>query len=110
METAQTSSLDSLCARVNAALGKDTWPFFLRRSTGRAEIALNYLRADQAYSDDESRQRILDAMRSLPGVTVTTTKLTGWPALPLADLERPEIWQAYTSLLDDIIGKLRRVP
>ncbi len=92
----------------NTALGKDTWPFFPRRSTGRAEIALNYLEADQAYSGDESRQRTLDIMRSLPGITVTTTKPTGWPALPLADLERPEIWPAYTSLVGDIVERLRQ--
>lgn len=93
-----THSRDALSFSVLRPSGKRSWPFFIRRSSGKFETALQYLQSDPAFAAPEQRQAILEEIRALVPGKITTTKLTGWPAIPLTDLARPEVWNGVKSL------------
>ena len=82
--------------------GKPTWPFFIRRSTAKAETALRYLQDNPAFASDAARLDLLERIKGLPGQTITTTKATGWPAVPLQDLANDDVWQGFTALARDV--------
>lgn len=82
-----TSSQDAFYASVNRPDGKPTWPIFIRKSTGRAELSLQYLSYDPAFASDQSRLELLTEVRSIPGVTVASSKPTAWPSILLSDLK-----------------------
>ena len=71
-EVGMTDSQDAMFARLKRPDGKPTWPFFVRRSSGKAEISLQYLKDNPAFAAENARTAILDQMRSLPGVPVST--------------------------------------
>ena len=96
--SAISQSQDSMSLRLTRPDGKFSWPFFVRRSNGKLEASLQYLKEDPAFASDEIRAHLLAAFRSLPGVTISTTKLTGWPAIPLEDLHRPDLWKALQQI------------
>jgi hypothetical protein len=106
-EVGMTASQDAMYARLTRPDGKATWPFFVRKSNGKAEIALQYLKENPAFASDEARAAILDQMKALPGAPVSTTKLTGWPAAPLDALDRPEVWNAFEAILKGVIERNR---
>jgi hypothetical protein len=106
-EVGMTESQDAMYARLTRPDGKPTWPFFVRRSNGKAEIALQYLKENPAFAGDEARAAILEQMKALPGVSVATTKLTGWPAASLEALARPEVWSAFEAVAKSIIERNR---
>ena len=56
-----TNSTDAASASVKLADGKRAWPFFLRRSTGRLELSLQYLKNTAAFAEDQARQELLIA-------------------------------------------------
>ena len=100
-----TDSQDAMFARLKRPDGKPTWPFFVRRSSGKAEISLQYLKDNPAFAAENARTAILDQMRSLPGVPVTTVKPTGWPAVPLVDLAKDDVWRRYIGVVRGIIER-----
>jgi hypothetical protein len=93
-----TDSQDAVYASLARPTGKQTWPFFIRSSTGRLELSLQYLRNDPAFADDQRRLELLNDMKAIPGVTIATAKLTGWPSIPLSDLRRAPIWDAVQKI------------
>jgi hypothetical protein len=103
-----TESHDAMLAAVSLKNGKSGPLFYVRRSTGKLETSLPYLQTCPAFGDDASRKGILDRLRSLPGVQITTTKLTGFPAIPLTDLDRPEVWTGFQLIASDILERLRQ--
>lgn len=105
-----SKSNDSLAVWLQLPDGKRSWPFFIRRSTGRLETALIYLRSARAFADEASRQAILDRLRVLPGVVINTTKTTGWPSVSLADLARPDVFAGWTEIATDICRALAASP
>ena len=104
-----TSSQDSMFARLTRPDGKPAWPFFVRLSNGKLETSLQYLKECPAFADDASRLDILDRLKALPGLQITTTKATGWPAIPLADLERPEVWEGFKGIALDLKDRVTSV-
>jgi hypothetical protein len=106
-EVGMTASQDAMYARLMRPDGKPTWPFFVRKSSGKAEISLQYLKDNPAFAADEARAAILEQMKSLPGVPISTSKLTGWPAAPLEALAQKEVWDAFEKALRTIIDKNR---
>jgi hypothetical protein len=87
-----TESQDAMYARLDRPDGRATWPFFVRRSTGRFETALQYLKDNPAFESDDSRIDLLNRIKGLPGQTVTTAKATGWPSIPLEALGDDSVW------------------
>jgi hypothetical protein len=103
VEVEQTKSQDSLAARITRSDGKPCWPFFVRRSTGRLEIALGNLIHVPAYVADTARKEVLDRIKQLPTSTLKATeKLNGWPSISLEDLMKDDLWSAYCSLASDL--------
>jgi hypothetical protein len=98
-----TKSQDSLCTRVIRADGKPTWPFFVRRSSGRLDTSLSNLIYVPAYKADEARQELLNRIQSLPADAVkSTAKLTGWPSISLERLLGEDVWEPFQSLALDV--------
>jgi len=92
-----SNSQDSFSIRISCPDGKNRYPFFIRR-TGNLETSLQHLKEDPAYAGDEARTALLAELKALPGVNISTTKITGWPPIPLEDIARPEVWQAFQAI------------
>lgn len=97
-DTGVTDSTDSAYASLPLSGDKRAWPFFLRRSTGRLEVSLQYLQATPALASETARQALLDRLTELPVPFRSTGKLTGWPSLPLIDAVRPDVLPALTNI------------
>jgi hypothetical protein len=103
IEVEQTKSQDSLVAKILRADGKPTWPFFVRRSTGRLDISLGNLVSVPAYIADDARKNLLDRIKAIPTNTVKATeKLNGWPSISLEELFKGDVWMAFQSIASDI--------
>jgi hypothetical protein len=100
--TGVTDSQDAMFACFARSDGKTTWPFFIRRSSGKIEIALQYLKNDPAFASEESRLNILYKLKALPGISIDTTKSTGWPAVPLDLLSQDAVWAGFTAIAEQI--------
>jgi hypothetical protein len=98
-QTGVTTSGDAIFAHLVRGDGKPSWPFFLRKSTGKLETALQYLQNDPAFASEEARLSLLAAIKALPGVAITTTKATGWPAVPFTALADPALWEPLSQIL-----------
>lgn len=101
-----TSTGDAIALSFVPPGGKSIWPFFIRRSNAKLETSLQYLQYSPAFTDDASRNALLNRFRSIPGVTISTTKATGWPAVSLADAGKPGVWEAWSAIAADIITAL----
>ena len=100
---------DSMFAAIPLPGGKRAYAFFMRRSTAKFEISLQYLSAARAYAADEARAELLRRLKELlPTMAIATTKATGWPSVPLAALLRDDVWNAMASLMLDIIEQCSR--
>ena len=95
-------SQDAMFARLDRPDGTPTWPFFIRRSTVKIETALQYLKDNPAFASEAVRLNLLDKLKALPGVNITTTKSTGWPGVPLVDLSRDDVWAGFTSVANEV--------
>lgn len=93
-----TDSQDSMFARLDQPNGRPTWPFFIRRSTGKVETSLQYLKENPAFESEESRLELLDRIKKLPGQVVNTVKSTGWPSIPLQALSDGAVWDGLTRI------------
>jgi hypothetical protein len=100
--TGATDSQDAMYARLSRPDGKPTWPFFIRRSTGKVETALQYLKDNPAFAAEEVRLDLLAKLKALPGVSITTVKSTGWPGVLLIDLSNPAVWAGFTAIAEEI--------
>jgi hypothetical protein len=100
--TSVTDSQDAISAGLARADGKLAWPFFIRRSTANVDTALQNLRYSPAYQSEEGRLALLDKLRKLPGMNITTVKPTGWPSVPLAALSNELVWSAFTSIVKEV--------
>jgi hypothetical protein len=101
-----SKSQDSLYASKTLQSGKTAYPFFIRRSTGNFEVSLANLKSVPAFHSDDARLAILDRMKRVPGVSIATTKATGWPPVPLAMLNEPAVWSALKPILDDVVAAI----
>ncbi|MGH7024015.1 MAG: hypothetical protein ACREEB_10550 [Caulobacteraceae bacterium] len=94
---------------IHAALlrpdGKPTWTFFIARATGKIHVALDYLSYNPAFADEDVRLGLLEKFRALPGVAITTDKTKGWPGVPLEALARPEVWDGFVKIAEDILAR-----
>lgn len=103
-----TESQDAIYASLVRPSGKQTWPFFIRKSTGRLELSLQYLSYDPAFADDERRRELFNEMKEIPGVVIASAKLTSWPSIPLPDIQRDQIWAAITAVASKIKAGVER--
>ena len=101
-----SKSGDSVYARLIRPDGKSSWPFFIRKSSGKFETALGYLIHDRAYESDAARLDLLNRLRALPDVTLSTSKINGWPGVPLADMRRDEVWLAVQAIVREVRSKV----
>jgi hypothetical protein len=97
-----TDSQDAIYARLTRPDAKPTWPFFVRKSTGKLETSLQYLKDNPAFADEGVRLALLEKIKSLPGVVITTSKSTGWPAIPLGLLAKREVWIGFTQVANEV--------
>lgn len=100
--TGVTDSQDAMFARLVRPDGKPTWPFFIRRSSGKVETALQYLKDNPAFAPEEIRLGLLAKLKELPGVNITTTKSTGWPGVPLAALSHEAVWAGFIAVVEEV--------
>ncbi|HEY1780020.1 MAG TPA: hypothetical protein VGG79_06245 [Roseiarcus sp.] len=100
--TGVTDSQDAIFARLVRPNGKPTWPFFIRRSTAKIETALQYLKDNPAFASENIRLSLLNKFKALPGVSIGTTKSTGWPGIPLAALSNNDVWQGFISIAKEV--------
>jgi hypothetical protein len=98
-----TKSQDALVAQIARSDGKPAWPFFIRRSTGRLDTALQNLVNVPGFASEDSRKRILDRIKALPTNSVRATdKLNGWPSIALDELLRDETRLAFESIASEV--------
>ena len=102
-----TGSRDSLCTRVLRSDGKPSWPFFLRRSSGRLEVSLRNLAWTPGFAETAARAALLDRIQALPAEVSTTGNLNGWPSIPLSEALQSGFWQAFTKLAQDVLGRIQ---
>jgi hypothetical protein len=94
-----TRSQDAFAAELVRADGRPTWPFFVRRSTGRLEFALGNLVSAPPYTSEETRKSLLDRIRAIPtGTLRVTNKLNGWPSISLEALLKDDVWATFQSI------------
>jgi hypothetical protein len=93
-----TDSQDAMYARLLRPDGKPAWPFFVRRSSGKVETSLQYLKDSPAFESEDSRLDLLNRIKALPGQVITTVKTTGWPAVLLQALSEDSVWQEFTKI------------
>jgi hypothetical protein len=101
-----SKSGDSVYARLTRQDGKSSWPFFVRKSSGKLETALGYLLHDQAYASEDSRFALLNQLTDLPNIKLTTFKVNGWPGVPLKDLRRDEVWFRIQEIVREVKAKV----
>jgi hypothetical protein len=92
-----TDRQDSLFARITKSDGNFSFPFFIRRSSGRLDTSLQNLKFTSSFSSDEARAKLLAQMRSSFPSLVSTSKVTGWPAIPLESLD-DVTWSRFKEL------------
>ena len=98
-----TRSQDALAAQITQTDGRPTWPFFIRKSSGRLETSLNNLLHVPAYEADEDRKHLLSRVRALPSKTVKASeKLNGWPSIALEELLKDDVWAAFRLIAIDV--------
>ena len=102
-----SDSRNSMSMSIIKPSGRPVWPFFIRRSSAKLETSLGYLKNDPAFASDAAREQLLDRLRSLPGVNITTIKLNGWPAIPLELVAQDEVWAAFQSIALDVASRIR---
>lgn len=100
--TGVTSGQDGMYARLLRPDGKPSWPFFIRRSSGKVETALQFLKDNPAFTSEEARLDLLARVKALPDQRISTVKSTGWPAVPLQDFGRPDVWQGFAAIAEHI--------
>lgn len=110
LEVGVTDSRDAISMSVPQPGGKSVWPFFIRRSSGKLETSLQYLQYASVYASEPQRQALLNEFKSIPTISITTTKTTGWPSVRLIDIQRPEVWTAWKRIGEGILGALRNNP
>lgn len=94
-EVGVTNSGDSMTATVVRPDGKVSYPFFIRRSTGRLETSLQYLQFVPAYAGEDKRRDLLASLKSVTQELIATPKLTGWPAIPLVALQEENTLERF---------------
>jgi len=97
---------DSFSISVPTAEGKTAWPFFIRHSNGRFETSLQYLQYRPAFSSEEARQEILNKLNTLPGVTLSTQKPTGWPGFPAEQFVEDDAWKSFEPIAEWIMTEV----
>lgn len=109
-EIGVTRSQDSLAVHVTASDGKQSWPFFIRRSSGRIETSLANLAGRLPYSDSGLRSQLLEDIKKLPAKSLkVSSKLTGWPSVSLSEFGGNEPLQsAFQALAISIKTQLQR--
>jgi hypothetical protein len=66
------------------------------------ETSLQYLKETPAFQSEETRLALLARIKALPGQSITTTKATGWPAVPLTELSKPAVWSGLQDIIEDV--------
>ena len=87
--------------------GKDRFPFGITPNK-RAAIYLGYLTSSSAYSSDESRQAIVDAVAKA-GVLTTVSSLRGDIRIPLSDLADASVRSRFLAVLNGLVAMLKSV-
>ena len=93
-----TNTHDALFISPQTADGKRAWPFFIRRTGGRLEIAFNYLKSRPALADINVRQEFLDQIQAIAGIETTTSNPSGVPAISLEQLADEATFAAFLSV------------
>jgi hypothetical protein len=102
--TSVTDSQDAVSARPDHM---NIWPFFIRRSTGKIDTALQFLKNDPAFASEEVRLNLLAKLKALPGMT-NINKSTGWPSMPLEALSEHAVWAGFTAIAEQVQGLIKR--
>ena len=102
--TSVTDSQDAVSARPDHM---NIWPFFIRRSTGKIDTALQFLKNDPAFASEEARLNLLAKLKALPGMT-NINKSTGWPSMPLEALSEDAVWAGFTAIAEQVQGLIKR--
>jgi len=102
--TSVTDSQDAVSARPDHM---NIWPFFIRRSTGKIDTALQFMKNDPAFASEEARLNLLAKLKALPGMT-NINKSTGWPSMPLEALSKDAVWSGFTAIAEQVQGVIKR--
>jgi hypothetical protein len=105
-EAEVTNSQDAIYAGIKRPNGRMSYVFFVRRSTGRIDTALQYLRYAPAYADETSRATLLAKLRSVSTKLVATDKLNGWPSIPLDELLDEGVWNGFKTIANEVKAAL----
>ena len=106
-EMGVTRTQGSVWAGVKGSNGKLTYPFFV--SERGVWFDLYHLSYTPAYASEDVRRALIDDLKALPGVTVTTTKLTGQPAVSFEDLQKEGVWDGLQPILVEVRSKIEAV-
>ena len=101
-KTGVTSGQDGLFARIERPDGKPSWPYFIRKSTGKVETALQFLKDNPAFASDGARLELLARIKALPRQRIATSKPTGWPAIPLPEFGSNDVWEGFIEIARDV--------
>jgi hypothetical protein len=73
-----------------------------RRALPEAELLTDI----RALIGDTARLDLLNRLRALADVTLSTSKINGWPGVPLADMRRDEVWLAVQAIVREVRSKV----
>lgn len=98
-----TDSQDALAAGLPRANGRHVFVFFMRKRSGRLETSLANLGTTSGFGSEDARQALLDAIRAWPTSSLkASSKLTGWPSVPLSEMAPGPLWDSFTSAASEI--------
>ncbi|WP_191060633.1 PDDEXK family nuclease [Geminicoccus harenae] len=109
-EVVFTDNQVSLCTRLRRSDGKPSWPFLLRKSSGRLELSLRNLTWVPGFQDTPSRVALLARFQALPAEVAATGNPAGWPSIALSEIIRPACWSAFTVFAREVLHTIRNGP
>jgi hypothetical protein len=102
-----TKAGDSLAPRWLSSTGKPVWPFFLRHSTARLDLALANLSYRPGFQAEDIRREALKKLRETGLDVQTTGNLNGYPSVALAALAKIDARNAFEAFARWIVERAK---
>ncbi len=99
----------SLALGIARPEGGYTYFAFIDQNNSSVWLGLAYLSNRQAFTSIESRQKILERLREVPGARIGNKALTGGPSVPFRSLEE-RYRSKLVAIVRDIAEELRNEP
>lgn len=93
-----TKSQDALYISIVGEDSRKIYCLFIRRSSGKLEVAFMYLKNRFLLSSDKVRRGYLEQIAAIEGLHLSTTNESGFPGIALKDLSDVGIFAAFADI------------